>query len=250
MSKEVEHDNALHIRQDDLKHLISTTEFSMAKNDARYYLNGMLFEIEDEKITTVATDGHRLAKSTLQLDKPVGEKRQSIMPKKTIAVLQQILGRNEDTLQISISTSDFFINLGGISISAKAINGQFPDYRRVIPASFEQEIMLDRNKTLVSLRRAAAITDGKPGGATLDFSPGLLRLFVKNTEEEEARVDQEIEYQGEPFKIGFNALYLSEVLQHLYSDTFLLQIRDSSSGVRIVGGDSVPEEYVVMPLRL
>ena len=238
------------VRQDDLKSVIDMTEFSMANNDARYYLNGVLMEIEESSLTAVATDGHRLAKSFLPIEKAGGEKHQAIVPRKAVSALQQILGRSDNIVEIGVTSSNFFADFDNISITATAINGQFPDYRRVIPSSFEQEIELNREETMRSLRKAAAITDGKPGGATLDFSAELLKLQVTNTEDEEARIEQKIEYQGEPFKIGFNVAYLSDVFQHLHSETVILQIRDNSSGVRIVGADSDSEEYVVMPLRL
>ena len=243
-------EEAISVRQEDLKNIIDMTEFSMANNDARYYLNGVLIEIEENNLTAVATDGHRLAKSSLQVEKKVAEKSQAIMPRKVVSVLRQILGRSENIVEIAVSSSNFFTEFDNISVTAKAINGQFPDYRRVIPSSFEQEISLNREETLTSLRRAAAITDGQPGGATLNFSDGLLKLLVTNTDNEEAHIEQKIEYQGEPFRIGFNIAYLSDVFQHLYSETVLLQIRDDNSGVRIVGKDSDSEEYVVMPLRL
>ncbi len=250
LSQDERPEGMLSVLQQDLKSIIDMTEFSMANNDARYYLNGVLIEIEENGVTSVATDGHRLAKSFLQVEKAASEKNQAIMPRKAVSVLQQTLGRNENIVEFGVSSSNLFAEFDNISLSAKAINGQFPDYRRVIPTSFEQEIRLNREETLTSLRRAAAITDGKPGGATLDFSDGLLKLLVTNTEEEEARIEQKVEYSGAPFKIGFNVAYLSDVFQHLYSETALLQIRDNSSGVRIVGEDSDSEEYVVMPLRL
>ncbi len=243
-------ENTMSIRQDDLRHVVEKTAFSMADHDARYYLNGMLIEVDGKKLSAVATDGHRLARSTLEVEKAAGAKAQAIMPRRVATELTRILGRSEEMAELGVDSSNLSLSFNNIQIFAKAINGQFPDYQRVIPSSFEQEIQLNREETVKSLTRAGAIADNKSSSAKLGFTPGLLKLEVENPEGEQALIEQKIEYQGDPLDIGFNAVYLSDVFRALDTETVIMQIRDSSSGVRVVAEGSGSEEYVVMPLRL
>lgn len=250
LSDEVTLENTMSIRQDDLKHVVEKTHFSMADHDARYYLNGMLIEVEGKKLTAVATDGHRLARSTLEIDQPVAAKAQAIMPRRVALELMRVLQKSEEMAELGVDSANLALSFGNKQINAKAINGQFPDYQRVIPTSFEQEIQLNRDETMKSLTWAGAIADAKSSSAKLGFSAGLLKLEVENPEGEQALIEQKIDYQGDPLDIGFNTNYLADVFRTLDTETVIMQIRDSSSGVRIVAEGSESEEYVVMPLRL
>ena len=235
----------------ELKYLLEKTDFCMASQDPRHYLNGLLFSLKDNKISTVSTDSHRLALSSLPISSVV--ETEGILPRDIVAELKRLSSDTKDSAEINISSKNIFISLKNIQISAKALNGQFPDYKKVLPKDFLVEIVLEREVFLSSLLRASAIlaSPSEEGlHINLVFSEKELLIKSRNHEGEEASVKQTSEYMGKTFEIAFNSRYLQDVMKTLDTAKVCLQIRDASSGVRIIGHGSTTEEYVVMPLRL
>ena len=253
LTEELDSSGSIKISEQDLKYLIEKTDFSMAIHDPRFFLNGLFLSSDGKALTAVSTDGHRLALSSLPVSTE-GEAGESIVPRNVVLELRRLLSEDSDKIaELSINSSNIVVSFGNLQIVAKALNGEFPDYKKIIPTNFAKEIKLDRAEFTSSLRRAAAISQATTDSGvslTLKFSKGSLKLHSRNTEGEEATVEQDSEYSDEPLDISFNPVYLSDVMRVLDTETVLLQIREADSGVRIVGVGSTSEEYIVMPLRI
>lgn len=241
------------ISEQDLKYLIDKTDFSMAVHDPRFFLNGLFLSSDGKTVTAVGTDGHRLALSSLAANGE-GDSGESIAPRNVVLELKRLLSDDSAKIaELSINPSNIVVSFGNLQIVTKALNGQFPDYKKIIPTNFAKEIKLDREEFTRSLRRAAAISQATTDSGvslTLKFSQGSLKLHSRNAEGEEATIEQDSEYSGDPLDISFNPVYLADVMRVLDTETVLLQIREADSGVRIVGIGSTSEEYIVMPLRI
>lgn len=245
------------ISQRDLKFLIDSTQFSMANQDVRYYLNGLLFEIYNEELRSVATDGHRLAYANIEnlsnlINISKDTIQQLIVPRKAITELNRLLSDSELPLNISISASHMNIVFGDLSFTTKLIDGRFPDYQRVIPATelCTKNIIADRHILRQSLARIAVLSTEKYKAARLEFQENNLIAVVHNPEQEEAEEHLAIEYSGEEFSIGFNVGYLVDALSAVKEDQVTLSLTDANSSCLISGLNNEAVKYVVMPMRL
>ncbi|MCW8932113.1 MAG: DNA polymerase III subunit beta [Gammaproteobacteria bacterium] len=245
------------ISQRDLKFLIDSTQFSMANQDVRYYLNGLLFEIYNEELRSIATDGHRLAYACIDslanlINIPKDTTQQLIVPRKAITELNRLLSDVETPLNVSISPSHMNIIFDQLSFTTKLIDGRFPDYQRVIPATelCTKNIIADRHILKQSLARIAVLSTEKYKAARLEFQENNLIAVVHNPEQEEAEEHLAIEYTGEEFSIGFNVGYLVEALNAVKEDQVILSLTDANSSCLISGLNNDAAKYVVMPMRL
>ena len=249
---EPESKDIIKIPERDLKYLLEKTDFCIAYQDPRHYLNGLFFLLSDKNLSAVSTDSHRLALSAL----PVSNtgKTEGILPRDIVAEVKRLSSDTKDTAEVSISPEKIVISLKNIQISAKALNGQFPDYKKVIPKDFATEIELERQEFLSSLQRASAISASasseESAHVSLVFSKGELLIKSSNPDGEEASIKQKTTYKGDAVEISFNSRYLQDVMKVLDTEKICLQMRDASSGTRIIGKGSTTEEYIVMPLRL
>jgi DNA polymerase-3 subunit beta len=233
-----------------LKTLIERTQFCMANQDVRYYLNGMLLEIDCDVVRAVATDGHRLAYSEIRAEAGVSVKHQVIIPRKGVGELNRLLSEGEDRVDVRMNANHLRISLDGIVITSKLIDGRFPDYERVIPRQSTKQVVADRETLHQALARAAILSNEKYRGVRIEFSTGKLRALVSNPEQEEAEEELEVDYQGDPFEIGFNVSYVLEALSAVKEDKVSLSLTDANSSCLVQGLEDKASCYVIMPMRL
>jgi len=234
-----------------LKSLLKKTAFAMAQQDVRYYLNGLLLEIESDKLVAVATDGHRLAKVEKRVDIEVGEAMQIILPRKTVMELNRLLEEDkEDPVKIHVSQRLFRIEFGDTIVTSKLIDGRYPDYEKVIPALSERLACADRDALRFALVRTSILSGEKFKGVRVGLEPGRLRLQAHNPEQEEAEEEVEVGYSGGPTVIGFNVGYLIDVLGVLDEREVEICVRDSNSSAILRNKGKEGEIFVVMPMRL
>lgn len=244
------------LSQKALKHLLHLVHFSMAQQDIRYYLNGLLLVIDNESLKAVATDGHRLAFSAIKAtDKGVqiditGNRQEVIIPRKAVLELQRLLSDSDDSVNIEFAPNQARFTFGEIELLSKLIEGKFPDYQRVIPAGHSKIVSLDRELILGALQRAAILTTDKFKGVRLTLSSGGLRVSSTNAEQEEASEELEVHYQGEPVDIGFNVQYLLDVLANLKNKTIQIALQDPNASALITAQEDAEFKYVVMPMRI
>lgn len=233
-----------------LKRILEKTAFAMAQQDVRYYLNGLLLEIEAGFVRAVATDGHRLACYEHPVDLDVSDARAVIIPFKTVNELRRQLVSGPGVVRVEVGERMIRFVMGDATASSKLVDGRYPEYGRVIPAGLLKVAVADRESLRRALARTAILSNEKFRGLRVSFEPGLLRLVAQNPEQEEAVEEIELSYQGEVTAIGFNVAYLSDLLGAVDSSSVEVQFDDgnSSSLWRGVGGTG--ETYVVMPMRL
>lgn len=239
----------LTIGQVALKRLLDKTHFSMAQQDVRYYLNGMLVETDGKSLRTVATDGHRLAFSEASLEGDAGSAQQVIVPRKGVLELQRLLG-GDSAVELAIGTNHVRAQIGDIRFTSKLIDGRFPEYGRVIPQNPSKRILADRDMLRAGLQRAAILSNEKYRGIRLALKAGVLTLQSHNPEQEEAEEELEVNYTGDELEIGFNVNYLLDALAALEGGEVELGLTDANSSCLLSSSSTPQARYVVMPMRL
>ncbi len=237
------------IGQGTLKRLFKQVEFAMAQQDIRYYLNGLLFEVNANKLNVVGTDGHRLSFTSTELSQNY-EKQELILPRKTVIELIKLLDESDDEVTIEVGTGQVNFSFGEIRLITKVIDGKFPDYTRVIPVGHQNSFTADRLSILLSMQRASILSNEKYRGIRMVLGKDNLRLISTNSEQEEAEEDLEITYAGDSLDIGFNVTYMIDVLNNVDSEHIVFSFADANSSclVTVPGNDSY--RYVVMPMRI
>ena len=239
------------ISQGDLKELINRTQFCMANQDVRYYLNGLLLEISDKKVRAVATDGHRLAiteKSFLNVE--TSDIHQVIIPRKGIIELVRLLDESDEACSIRISGNHIKIELGDTVFTSKLVDGKFPEYARVMPDNPKNQLIADKEVLKSVLTRTSILSDEKYRGIRIHVKDNNLKAIVHNPEQEVAEDELEIDYNGDAIEIGFNATYLLDAVNAVMSTQVTIGLADANSSCLIVGVGDELTRYVVMPMRL
>jgi DNA polymerase-3 subunit beta len=240
---------AFSVPQKTLKGLINQVHFAMAVHDIRYYLNGILFVAEGKTLTLVATDGHRLAlaQATLEVEIP---KQEVILPRKTVLELQRLLKDEDTPIEMRFAGNQAKFSFSGMEFVTKLVEGKFPDYNRVIPKNHKNHVTLGRAPLLASLQRAAILTSEKFKGVRLNVEPGVLRIASSNAEQEEAKEELEIDYDGDAIEIGFNVTYLMDALANMSQEMIKVELQDTNSSALFTVPEQSGFKYVVMPMRI
>ncbi len=233
-----------------LKELLERTAFAMAQQDVRYYLNGLLFDLRDDTLRCVATDGHRLALCETSLGQGHGGKRQIIVPRKGVQELQRLLEGGDRQIELELGKGHIRVKRDDVTFTSKLIDGKFPDYEAVIPIGADREVKIDREALRASLQRASILSNEKYRGVRVEVSPNLLKISAHNPEQEEAQEEVEAETHVDSLAIGFNVTYLLEALGALRDEFVVIQLRDANSSALVRGAGSQHARHVVMPLRL
>ena len=239
------------VTQKQFRRLLAQTQFAMAAQDVRYYLNGLLILAEGNELRTVATDGHRLAYASMQLEGDTDLPRQEmILPRKTVLELSRLLTDSDELLQIELTSNQIRFQFGNINLVSKLIDGKFPDYERVIPAALKNFVTLNRAALLQSMVRAAILTNEKFRGVRLVLTPGSLKIMAANAEQEEAQEEIEVEYVGDAIDVGFNVGYLLDVLNNSSAESIEWGFNDANSSALLTIPGNERFKYVVTPMRI
>lgn len=239
----------IEILQSDLKRLISKTVFAMAQQDVRYYLNGMLLELKDNYIRTVATDGHRLALCEAKLEISY-ETLQVIVPRKGIMELFRLFSEEDEHVTIIIGTNHIRARTSELVFTSKLVDGKFPDYDRVIPRGGNITLVGEKSALKQSFGRAAILSNEKYRGVRILLSEGNMKIVANNPEQEEAEEEVTVDYSGRDLEIGFNVGYLLEVLNVIEEDNVRISLSDTNSSALVEPSEDSDSIYVVMPMRI
>jgi DNA polymerase III subunit beta len=239
--------------------MIELTAFAVSTDETRYNLNGVLFEPAGGDLRMVATDGHRLSLVKRSLAADFGLKKGVILPKKGLGELKKLLGEALESGEEKPEVKLGFVENSAVAswphakvtLVMRLIEGVFPDYRQVIPKQGEKIVKLGRLRFLETLRRISLLSSDKAHAVKLDLAPGVLKVLSQNPDLGEAKEEVTVDYQGEPLRIGFNARYLTDVLQALgdRQDVLLELADDLSPGVLKADGDD-GFTAVIMPMRI
>lgn len=235
-----------------IRQLIDKTKFAMSSEETRYFLNGIyLHTVEDQSLRAVATDGHRLAQATAPLPQGANGMPGVIISRKTVAGLIKILSETADeTVQISVSTSQIAFRLNDLFMTSRLIDGKYPAYQEAIPKSNNKFMHVNVKNLSKAVDRVATITTDKFSAIKLFLEEGRLTLSATNESTGAAQEELEVAYQGEPMTFGFNARYLLDIAQQLDGEEAEVAMADGATAITMRASSDDPTLYVLMPMRV
>jgi DNA polymerase III subunit beta len=231
-----------------LRELLAQTSFAISHDETRYALNGILFVLQGKDVQMVATDGHRLAMSKRSLGRGIGGMT-GIVPRKAVIEIMRVLGAGED-VQIAITENQFVLQMPNFVMTARLIEGQFPNYEAVIPKAHPGRLVVSRTAFAAALRRMAVMAEERNKPVKLALAPAALRLSASSQDLGEAEEALDVEYSGEELVIGFNARYLLDAIAAVEGDQIVLELKDALSPGVIKTVEDEGYCCVIMPMRV
>lgn len=239
------------INQLSLKRLLEKTSFAMAVQDVRYYLNGVLFEIGQNRLRSIATDGHRLAQSEEDIELPNNNIRQVIVPRKAISEIVRFLDNDEEVqIQIEISKNHLKLTRNETTLITKLIDGKFPEFKGVLETELNIVVPVNRNELIDTLTRAAVLTTDRFKGVKVVLKDGTMSVTANNPEQEEALEEMAVEYKGDSVETGYNVAYMIDAARVISGDDVELHFQ-GNDGICIMKqpGDEA-STWLIMPMRI
>jgi len=235
------------MRQKDLHDGLRKTAYAISTDETRYVLNGVLFSFKENKLTLVATDGRRLAMLDIELEFPRSHEADIIVPTKAVTELQRLL-KDDGEVEISVGSGQMAFDLNNTLLVSKLIEGNYPNYKQVIPSEAKERVTLERETFLNSLRRVSLLASDKSNSIKLNFSKNNIEISANTPEVGEARESVPVAYKGRDFAIAFNPEFLMAPLRNLTEDEVFFDLIDEMSpGVLKI---QTPFLYVLMPMRV
>ena len=235
------------MRQKDLHDGLRKTAYAISTDETRYVLNGVLFSFKENKLTLVATDGRRLAMLDIELEFPRSHEAEIIVPTKAVTELQRLL-KDDGEVKISVGSGQMAFDLNNTLLVSKLIEGNYPNYKQVIPSEAKERVTLERETFLNSLRRVSLLASDKSNSIKLNFSKNNIEISANTPEVGEARESVPVAYKGRDFAIAFNPEFLMAPLRNLTEDEVFFDLIDEMSpGVLKI---QTPFLYVLMPMRV
>jgi DNA polymerase-3 subunit beta len=237
-----------------LKQIIDKTRFAISTEETRYYLNGIFLHVSDEGsqpvLKAAATDGHRLARVTVQRPDGAEGMPDVIVPRKCVAELRKLLDEIDGSVGVSLSTTKIRFDLGQALLTSKLIDGTFPDYSRVIPTGNDKILKIDPRSFEEGVDRVSTIATEKTRAVKMALDKDRITLSVTSPENGTAAEDVPGDYTALPFEIGFNSRYLLDILGQLEGDLVEVHLADAAAPTLIRENDKAPALYVLMPMRV
>lgn len=254
-----ENQHVFKLEQNKLLSMLKSVSFAQSSDENRYILNGVYFNFSEDNLTLVATDGRRLSLTSHELEGEFKDKGSLILPAKTVSEIERLTGKGEEikiafndrqvAFEIAIEDTD---NNNGlidhIYLVSKIVEGNFPNYRQVIPKETEHRIKVERELFLECVHRAALVTSEKSNSVKLKISKNLMEITGSSAEYGESHESMGISYDGPDVQIGFNPVFLQEPLRALDQDEIFFEFKDELSPGIIKTLDQFL--CVIMPLRL
>ncbi|PAW76940.1 MAG: DNA polymerase III subunit beta [Verrucomicrobia bacterium Tous-C9LFEB] len=234
------------LTQGSFKEMLKRTAYAISTDESRYVLNGVLLSFKDGKLVVVATDGRRLALVEQELEYPKSSEAEVILPTKAVQELLRIL-KGEEPLQITLSDNQIGFDMGSVYLVSKLIEGNYPNYKQVVPTEAKERITLEREIFLNAVHRVALLSSEKSNSVKLIFGKNTLDITANTPEVGEAKESLPINYKGKEFTIAFNPNFLMDPLRNLESDTIFFDFIDELSPGVIKYNK--PFLYVIMPMR-
>ncbi len=235
------------IPQQALRDALKKTSYAISTDETRYVLNGILFSFKENKLTLVATDGRRLALVDLELEFPRSQEIDIIVPTKAVTELGRLLG-DEGDVRLSVEENQVSFQIGDTLLASKLIEGNYPNYRQVIPGDAKERVTLERELFLNAVHRVSLLSSEKSNSVKLVFSKNNIEIAANTPDVGEARESLAVAYKGREFSIAFNPEFLMAPLRNLSNDEVYLDLIDEMSpGVIKI---QTPFLYVLMPMRI
>lgn len=242
------------IKSFDLREMIEKVIFAASTEESRYNLNGIFFEgtsSGDKNLARmVATDGHRLALIERESPEFSGIKKGSIIPKRGLNEVKKIVSENPGEIRISLTENSFVLKVSSFIIIIRLIDGEFPDYKQVIPSENDKTIKLNNREFSSCLRRVSTISSDRVEGINFTFKKGSIELYSSSQDIGNATEVFPSTYDGIELKMGFNARYILEALNAIDEDEFVIQLKDETNAAIIKPVTEQNSLYVIMPMRV
>ncbi len=236
--------------QEEIKRLLERTSFAMAQQDVRYYLNGMLWEVRQDQLRVVATDGHRMAMCTRAVAVNTADVIQAILPRKGVLELARLLDDSNAQVEVTLSSNHIRVTTSDYTFTSKLVDGKFPEYERVLPRGGNKVVIGSRLALKQAFARTAILSNEKYRGVRLLLSDGMLTIVANNPEQEEAEEQVLVDYSGDSLEVGFNVSYLQDVANVINHENIKMTLSDANSSALLEEPDNSDSLYVVMPMRL
>lgn len=233
-----------------LKEMVDKTSFAVSTDETRYNINGFFLEKEDKNIRMITTDGHRLAMIEKESEELPGEKEGVILPRKGVTELRRILEEKEGSFFLGITKKNATMKKDSTVINIRLIEGEFPDYKQVVPKDNDKEVLADRDNLLASLKRVSILSSDRIKGVKFGFESGKIVLSSSSPEMGDATEEVTVDYKGEPLEIAFNARYFIDVLEATEQEQVQILLKDQLSPCILRPKDAGGYTYIVMPMRL
>jgi DNA polymerase III subunit beta len=238
----------------DLRSLIDRSRFAISTEETRYYLNGIYLHVAEGKgaghLRAVATDGHRLARVEMEMPKGAQGMPGVIVPRKTVGELRRLIEETEEPIEIALSETRIRFTFDSVTLSSKLIDGNFPDYQRVIPAGNDKAMTVDRRMFAEAVDRVSTIASEKSRAIKLSLKKNLMVLSASSPENGSASEELEVAYAGTPLEIGFNARYLLDITAQLQGSEAEFKLADAASPTLLQDATDSSALYVLMPMRV
>ena len=241
----------IEVSLDSLQGGVEQCLFATAKESTRYALNGVLWEVKGKKLTMVATDGRRLARTRVNLASAPSEKTEKskiIVPAKALSLLDKIGRKDKDVVAIKFVDNQILLSCGNVVVSSNLVEGTFPKYEDIIPTDYDKKLKLSTEAALSAVRRSALLTSEESRGVKLSISKDSLVFSCRAPETGDAEISMPISYSGEPIEIGFNPQFIMDALRVMPEQEFDLELgQGDRPGLIKCGKDFL---YVLMPISL
>lgn len=231
-----------------LKRLSEWTSFAAARESTRYAINGVLWEKQGNRLTLVATDGRRLSRAVGQTRGAEEANARAIVPSKAMQLFQRMLSNDEGAVAVKISENQILLRTTGATLSATLVEGQFPKFEEVIPTDCNNELELSTGEFLSAVKQAALLTNEESKGVRFSLARNNLTLSSRAPEQGEAQVSIPVKYSGEAMDIGFNPVFLIEVLRVVHTDSIVFRLKEPRRPGLLTCGDDLL--YVIMPVNI
>ena len=227
------------ISQYEFKNLLKQIQYSISTQDGRYYLMGASLKANKHKVNVAATDGNRLSYASITIENEIEDEINVIIPRKCVLELIKLLDNTDAPLKVIVNKTMILFQFNNIELMSLLIDAKYPDYEGVIPKEFNRGFMIERSELIQAIQRVAIISENHNKCVELNLKENNLTLLVKNTEQEQAKQDLEIEYNYENLKIGFNIQYLLDCLTNLTCDNVVLRFIDEDTSCLITTDDFI-----------
>jgi len=233
----------------EFKEMVTQTVFAVSDDETRYFMNGVFFEKNEDKLVMVATDGRRLAFISKSPDTAIAEFKGIIVPPKILSLITKRAG-DEGLLSIGVSDKSIFVRFGSYRMSSVLIEGQFPNYQRVIPEQQAFSFMVNRNELLDALKRVSLLVEQKSRRVYLGVGAGMLSISSEESEIGTAKEDIPCRYDGQDVSIALNYRYLEEPLKVMSDEMVSIHFTESNRAITVYPEPQKDFFHIVMPMQL
>ena len=233
--------------------LLNKTRISISNDDTRHYLNGVFLHLTEAHgrnfLTGVATDSHRLSSSSLEIENS-NDFSSLILPRKTVFQLCSLLSETSDSLTMQSSENKIKFTLGKIRLISKVIDGKFPDYKKVVPATNDKILNVPSKEFINSIERVTSVSLDRKEGVKLMIDKDNIQLSVNSANSGEGNEKIKADYNSESLHISFNSKYLIDIASEIENKNLKMNLKDSTSPVLIEDASDKNSYYVIMPMKI